>query len=360
MTSQKSKVRIGLTSLDHVENELASPLHGCPPMISRRLAYALLLALPAVTACSDGGAVTKDSARLISASGSRVVVAASSETTTPSLGCGGGGDPRLGPSVMFVSDNSGIRFDRVIPDDARPLTRIGVKDGVFYGIAQDAGAFAVVTSGDGRTWTQVASHPGEPHDLSITATGLAVAHSTGVLTSSDGSTWIEHTITEGLYAPSVAQLGERLVVATAADGTLRIGSGSTWTTRRIPSMTAIWELIPAGDALLATGTASRSGADSAFTISRLDLASDAAPTFGDGYTTHPVITPAGLLDTSGNLAPLTATGVGALAPFVAPFESAMVDGNRVQLLRAGQVTTSTDGGRTFGVPVALPILSIEE
>ncbi|CAN5761357.1 hypothetical protein BH11MYX3_BH11MYX3_44440 [soil metagenome] len=329
-------------------------------MISRRLASLLLLALPAVAACDDQGTVTRDSARLISASGPRVVVAASSETETPSLGCGGGGDPQLGPSVLFVSDDSGVHFDRVMPDDARPLTRIGVKDGVFYGIAQDAGAFSVVTSGDGRTWTQVATKQGEPHDLSITTTGLAVAHSTGVLTSSDGTTWVDHPMTEGLYAPSVAQVGERLVVATAADGTLRIGNGTTWSTRRIPSMTSIWELIPAGDALLATGTLNRTSGDTAFTIARIDLSSDSAPTFGEGYTTHPVITPAGLLDTSGNLAPINATGVGTLAPFVEPFESAMVDGNRVQLLRGGKVTTSTDGGRTFGAPVALPIVSIEE
>ncbi len=331
-------------------------------MISRRLASLLLVlpVLPTAAACSDGGVTTKDSARLIAASGSHVVVAASSETETPSLGCGGGGDPQLGPSVLFVSDDSGVHFDRVMPDDARPLTRIGVKDGIFYGLAQDAGSFAIVTSADGRTWTQVATHEGESHDLSITASGIAVAHATGVMTSTDGITWLDHAIAQGLYSPSVAQVGDQVVVSMALSSTLHIRSHGEWVSRTVPSMTSIWELIPVEGAVLATGTASYDGGPTVFTIARIDLAHDTAPTYVEGYTTRSVVTPAGLLDYTGFLAPIDGTVVGTLEQFIEPFQSAMVDGQRVQLLRDGKVAISVDGGHTYGAPVALPISAIEE
>ena len=329
-------------------------------MLSRSFASLLLLSLPFAAACDDSQTVTKDAARLITASGPHVVVAASSETTTPSLGCGGGGDPQLGPGVLFVSDDTGATFERIVPENMAALTRIGVKDGVFYGIAQEGFSFAVMTSGDGRTWTKVAAHDGEPHDLSISDGGLAIAYSQGVLTSTDGSTWLDHPMTSSLYAPSVVQVGEQLVVGSAADGSLHLATGNTWTTRSVYGMTAIWELIPAANALLVTGTASFDAGPTVFTIARVDLASDARPTYADGFTTHPVVTPAGLLDTSGELAPIEGNSVGALAPFVDPFESAIVDGQNVRVLRSGTISTSVDGGRTFGTAVALPIVSIAQ
>lgn len=329
-------------------------------MFSRSLA-SLLLLLPAAAACTDETVTTQDSARLIAVSGSRVVVAASSETEQPSLGCGGGGDPVLGPSVLFVSDNGGASYERLVPSDARPLTRISVKDGVFYGIAQDssAGAFAIVRSTDGRTWTQVATKPGEAHDLSITAGGFAAAHGTGVLTSVDGITWTDNAMSEGLYAPSVTQVGGQLVAASAADGVLHLRSGSAWTKKPVVSMTSIWALIPTESALLVTGVRTVSGGDSRVVIGRVDLSGELPTTFSEGQTTHPLITPAGLLDNSGYLAPLETQGVGALRPFIPAFEAATVDGNTVQLLRSGEVVVSTDGGHTFGSPIALPIESYE-
>lgn len=329
-------------------------------MFSRSLA-SLLLLLPAAAACTDDMVTTQDTARLISVSGTRVVVAASSETEQPSLGCGGGGDPVLGPSVLFVSDDGGASYDRLVPTDARPLTRIGVKDGVFYGIAQDnyGDAFAIVRSTDGRTWTQVAQKQGAGHDLSITAAGLAVGHGLGVLTSVDGTTWTDNPINgSGFYAPSVAQVGGQLVVSSAADGVLHLRNGSTWTQKPIASMSSIWTLIPTEAALLVTGVR-EVGGQSKFVIATVDLSGEVPTTFAEGQTTHAVITPAGLLDTSGYLAPVQATGVGALAPFVPAFEAATVDGNTVQLLRSGEVVVSSDGGRTFGAPIALPIETSE-
>jgi hypothetical protein len=72
-----------------------------------------------------------------------------------------------------------------------------------------------------------------------------------------------------------------------------------------------------------------------------------------------VITPLGLLDTSGQLATIDGTEVGAFSPFMPAFESATVDGNTVQVLRNGTISVSADGGRTFGAPIALPIESSE-
>lgn len=316
----------------------------------------LLLLLPAA-ACTDDGATTKDAARLVTASGPHVVVAASSETSQPAIGCGGGGDPVLGPSVVFVSDDGGAHFDRIEPTEPA-LTRIGTKDGVFYGIATEADSFQVMRSADGRTWTQVAAHAGAPHDLSIGDGGFAVAYNAGVLTSNDGTTWTDHGVANGLYAPSVARLDGALIVSTADGPTLQIQRGGVWTTRTVPAMTAVWELVPAANGLLATGMArfdSNPESPAIDTIARIDLASDGQPSYAHGATTHPIVTPAGLLDTSGELAPIDGATVGDLAPFVEPFESAAVDGQRVTLLRDGALATSTDGGHTFGAPIQLPL-----
>ena len=327
-------------------------------MLSRAFA-SLLLVLPAAAACTDGSsATTTDAARLVAASGSRVVVAASTETEQPSLGCGGGGDPLLGPSVLFVSDDAGGSFERFEPSDARPLVRIGVKNGVFYGIAQgsDASSFSIVSSADGRTWTELVNRAGVPHDLSLSGPGLAVAYSNGVLSSSDGTTWTDRPTATNLYAPSIAQVGETLVLATPEEGVLLLANGTGWDRRPVPKMQSIWELIPAAGGLLVTGSAMIDG-EYTSTIARVDLASSATPTYLAGNAVHPVITPLGLLDTSGRLAAIEGTAIGSFTPFVEPFESATVEGNTVQVLRTGTMSISTDGGRTFGAPIALPIES---
>ena len=326
-----------------------------------RLLASLVAIAPLSAACTDSQTVTtSDAARLIAASGPRVVVAASSETEQPSLGCGGGGDPALGPSVLFVSEDNGVRYERVEPADARPLVRIGVKDGVFYGVAQADGgsAFAIVRSADGRSWTELVSKTGTANDLSITDSGVAVAYSQGVLSSTDGTTWTDRAFPQGLWAPSVAQVGGTIVLASPEEGALQIATETGWTRRPIANMQSIWELIPAGGALLVTGNG-QWGSDVRQAIARVDLGSDATPSFLYASMVRPVVTPAGLLDTSGQLAPIEGTTLGSLQPFVAPFQSATVTGDRVQLLRDGAVSISTDGGRTFGAPVALPIQSFE-
>ncbi|MBA3460633.1 MAG: hypothetical protein H0T46_11760 [Deltaproteobacteria bacterium] len=331
-------------------------------MLSRAAAsLSILLLLPAAAACTDGQTVTtSDAARLVAASGPRVVVAASSETEQPSLGCGGGGDPLLGPSVLFVSENSGATYERIEPADTRALVRIGVKAGVFYSIAQGDGAssFSVLSSTDGRTWTELVSRTGVPHDFSLSGAGFAVAHSGGVLSSTDGSAWTDRATGSNLYAPSVAQVGETLVLASPEEGTLLVANGTGWDRRSIPKMQSIWELIPAAGGLLVTGVATLDG-ETTSAIARVDLATDSVPTYLPGYVVRPVITPLGLLDTSGNLAAIDGSEVGSFAPFMPSFESATVDGNSVQVLRNGTISVSADGGRTFGAPIALPIESFE-
>ncbi|MBL9016550.1 MAG: hypothetical protein JNL83_20345 [Myxococcales bacterium] len=325
-----------------------------------RLLASLLAVAPLTAACTEQTVTTSDAARLIAASGSRVVVAASSETEQPSLGCGGGGDPALGPSVLFVSDDGGAHYDRVEPADARPLVRIGVKDGVFYGIAQAGGgsAFAIVRSADGRSWTELVAKTGTANDLSISASGVAVAYSQGVLSSTDGATWTDRAFPQGLWAPSVAQVGGTIVLASPEDGVLQIATETGWTRRPVAAMQSIWELIPAEGALLVTGNGQFDG-DARQAIARVDLGSDAPPSYLYASMVRPVVTPAGLLDTSGQLAPFEGAAFGSLVPFVDPFQSATVTGQTVQLLRDGSVTISTDGGKTFGAPVALPIQSVE-
>lgn len=325
-----------------------------------RLLASLVAVLPLAAACTDDTVTTSDAARLIAAAGPRVVVAASSETEQPSLGCGGGGDPALGPSVLFVSDDSGVHYDRVEPTDVRPLVRIGVKDGVFYGVAQAEGgsAFAIVRSTDGRTWSELVAKNGTANDLSISDTGVAVAYSQGVLSSTDGTTWTDRAFPQGLWAPSVAQVGGRIVLASPEEGVLQIATETGWTRRPVANMQSIWELIPAGNALLATGSGQWSG-EGRQAIARIDLGSDVAPTFLYASVVRPIVTPAGLLDTSGQIAPIEGSAFGSLKPFVAPFQSATVSGQTVQLLRDGAVSISTDGGQTFGAPVALPIESYE-
>jgi hypothetical protein len=330
-------------------------------MLSRALA-SLLLVLPAAAACTDGPtATTSDAARLLAASGPRVVVAASSETEQPSLGCGGGGDPLLGPSVLFVSENSGTTYERIEPTDTRAIVRIGVKGGVFYGIAQGDGAssFSVVSSADGRTWTELVTRNGVPHDLSIAETGIAVAYSDGVVSSPDGVTWTNRAVTGGLYAPAIAQVGGKLVLGSPEAGGIKIANSTGgWDVRSIPKMESIFELIPVGDTLIVTGTGVFDN-DRHETAARIDLASDSAPTYVYASTVHPVVTPIGLLDTSGTLATIEGTGISAPAEHIDRFESATVDGNTVQVLRNGTISISADGGRTFGAPIALPIESFE-
>ena len=326
-----------------------------------RLLASLVAVVPATAACTDTQTVTtSDAARLIAASGPRVVVAASSETEQPSLGCGGGGDPALGPSVLFVSDDSGASYERVEPTDARPLVRIGQFNSTFYGIAQADGgsAFAIVRSADGRSWTELVSKTGTANDLSITDGGVAIAYSQGVLSSTDGTTWTDRAFPQGLWAPSVAQVGGTIVLASPEEGVLQIATETGWTRRPIAAMQSIWELIPAGGALLVTGNGQFDG-DARQAIARVDLGSDATPSYLYASMVRPVVTPAGLLDTSGQLAPIEGTAFGSLVPFVAPFQSATVSGQTVQLLRDGSVSISTDGGATFGAPVALPIESFE-
>ena len=213
-------------------------------------------------------------------------------------------------------------------------------------------------STDGRSWTELVTKTGTANDLSNSDTGVAVAYSQGVLSSTDGSTWTDRAFPQGLWAPSVAQVGGTIVLASPEEGALQIATETGWTRRPIANMQSIWELIPAGDALLVTGNGQFDG-DARQAIARVDLGSDATPTYLYASMVRPVVTPAGLLDTSGQLAPIEGTTLGALKPFVDPFQSATVTGQTVQLLRDGSVTISTDGGKTFGAPITLPIQSFE-
>lgn len=317
----------------------------------RKLVFASLLA--PLAACP--GPAQHDRPLAVAASGDHVIATAAMETDTGGFGCGGG-DVEYGDSALFVSDDRGATFERIEPPDARPLTFISARDGLFFAIAhQNDGAFGVVRSTDGRVWTQVAVGNRFADDLSLSSDAILVAHSAGVLASSDGATWNERPLsTSELYQPRVARTRGEIVVGTAGVGTLEISTEvGGWRQLAVPGFQAIHQLLGAGDAVLVVGYR-----DDGPAIARVDIGErELPPAVRAGSWSHAVVTPAGLLDSSGTLATLDASGIGEPAPHIDPFTSATVDGNRVVVLREGAISASNDGGRTFQPVGSLPLLA---
>lgn len=322
-----------------------------------KLHYSLAFALLPAAACgTDSG--PEDLPRLIAARGDTVVVAASIEEPETELRCGVGDDPAFGAPVLFVSTDRGENYARILPVDQRPLTHMLVHGDAFWALAQDDGGFAVLRSDNGRTWLEIASGTSAPHDFTASDAGFAVAHSMGVMTSADGDTWTDHALGEyGLYSPSVALTDEGVAVATA-DGTLQISPDNLeWITREVDGLQAVWQLIPDGTGLLINGTADL-GAGAVAAIGRIDLVDvERAPEFvALGTDTTAVVTPAGLLQSSGSLSTIGSGGtIGAPAAHIDAFTSAAVDGNTVAVLGAAGVSISIDGGFEFAPAVALPL-----
>jgi len=318
----------------------------------------LSLLVPAAAACTDQGVqVTEDTPIAVATSADRVVVAATEETETTGFGCGGGGGS-YGRSVLFVSGDRGTTFERIVPEDTRPLTHIASRDGVFYAIAHlNDGGFGVVTSADGRSWTQVATGTRYAEDLAVSADAIVVAHGAGVLVSTDGQAWTDHAVAgDGLYQARVAHAAGTIALGGAADGTLRLSSnGTSWRNYVVPGFSYVGQLIAAGDSLLVSGYSS-SGA----VLARIDLANlEAAPVVRSGFEGNAVLTPVGLLDAGGRLATLDANGLGEPVDHLSPFNAAAVSANEVVVLRGRTIATSTDGGLTFGGSIDLPIVRTE-
>ena len=317
----------------------------------RAILFASLLA-----ACTPS-TTSVDNPIAVAASGDHVVVAADVATTDTGFGCGGG-EAFLGSSVLFVSNDGGKTFARTVPTDPRPLIRIAAHDGVFYAVAHDNnGQFAVVTSVDGTTWTEVASQPDYAQDFAAASDELVVAHATGMLTSADGSVWTNHPIAgSGYFRPSIASAHGMIALGSSADGMLHVTSDATTWTTRATGLTSISQILVDEGSLLVAGYAENRGS----AIARIDLETTTAspvvtPTTYSGFA---LVTPAGLLDSSGTLAPLGAT-IGQGVAHVEPFVSAAVDGSTVAVVRTTSVQVSLDGGATFGASVALPIVSAD-
>jgi hypothetical protein len=317
----------------------------------RTVLFASLLA-----ACTSPGPTTTDNPIAVAVDGNHIVVAADEATADTGFGCGGG-EAFLGSSVLFVSDNGGQTFARTVPADTRPLIRIAAHDGVFYAVAHDnSGLFAVVTSADGVTWTEVANEPDYAQDFAAASDQLVVAHATGVLTSADGSVWTNHEIAgDGYFRPSIARAHGMIVLGASTDGTLHVSSDAvTWQDRAIPGLSGIAQILATDDALLVAGHT-----DSGSAIARVDLADTTATpvVYPTTYSSFALVTTAGLLDNSGTLASVGPNGIGQGVAHVDPFVTGAVDGSTVALVRASSVTVSNDGGVTFGASVALPIVS---
>ncbi len=314
--------------------------------------------VPAAAACTEPMQTTEDTPIAVSTSADRVVVAATQETETTGFGCGGGGGS-FGPSVLFVSGDRGASFERVVPPDARPLTHITSRSGVFYAIAHsNEGGFAIVSSPDGQTWTELAHSDRSAEDLAVSDDAIVVAHSAGVLISTDGTTFVDRPLGgETFYwQASVAHVNGTIAMGTGADGILRLSTdGGAWRTYQVPGFDGVTQLIAAGDSLLVGGWANSTTA-----FARLDLANlSAPPVVRYGFANTAVLTPAGLLESGGRLAPLSANGVGEPVNHLSPFNAAAVDANEVVVVRGRQIETSTDGGLTFGGTIELPIVTTE-
>lgn len=326
---------------------------------------ALVLPLVSLVACIHS--TTEDVPHAVAAAGDHVVVAASADTTTTGgFGCGGGLAP-TGPSVLFVSDDGGAKFDRIEPDDDRALAEIVAFGGRFYGLTSGDYGNAILASPDGRTWTEVA--PADPtrdgtHDLVVTSQGLYAPHSTGYLASSDGVAWANHAVAGSWYNPVMAGTSDALVVGTA-NGTLEVSrGGGEWTELEMPGISWVSQVVPLGKDVLVTAQTTTN------MISRVDLTTGMiAQTVLDAGPV--LVAPAGILDhNTGKLAPVTASGIGTFTDHGPAFSSGSVDGNRVVLLatdgavgtNAGpwSVIVSNDGGSTYEHTVELPTVTTKD
>jgi hypothetical protein len=320
----------------------------------KHIFFASLLA--PLAAC-PGPSTQHDRPLAVAASGDLVVTTAAMEVDSGGFGCGGG-DVDYGDSALFVSGDRGATFERIEPADARPLTFISARDGVFFAIAhENDGAFGVLRSTDGRAWTEVAAGNDFAADLAIANDAILVAHAAGVLASTDGATWNERSLsTADLYQARVARTRGEIVVGTAGGGTLEVSTEvGGWRELAVPGFTAIHQLLGAGDAVLVSGYR-----DDGPAIARVDIAErELPPAVRAGTWSHAVVTPAGLLDSSGTLTTIDASGIGEPAAHIDSFTSATADGDHVVVLRDNTIAASSDGGRTFQNVGTLPLLTTE-
>jgi hypothetical protein len=322
----------------------------------RKLLLASLL-LPACTTTEPTTTVT-DNPITAAANGDTIVVAANEATEQTGFGCGGG-TAFLGRSVLFVSGDRGETFERLVPSDERPLVRIAQHDGVFYAVAHsNDGAFGVVTSVDGKQWTEVASASRYAQDFAAADDLMVVAHATGVMTSPDGAAWTDHDLGDGYYQASVARAQGTLAIGTNVDGKLHLSSdATTWREQQVAGLDGIDQVIASGNSLLVAGY----GANRGPVLARVDLGNESAPIVRDkSYATRMFLTPAGLLDTNGSLTSIDDASFGTRTDHVAPFLTAAVDGSTVVIVRDKSIDISHDGGTTFdAASLPLPIVQIE-
>jgi len=144
----------------------------------------------------------------------------------------------------------------------------------------------------------------------------------------------------------------------------RAGDG-TWTQYNMPGMSWLSQVAPLGPDVLVTARM-----DTGNVIARFDLATQTiVQTVPDAGPV--LVTPAGILDhTTGKLAPITASGIGAFSDHSPAFADGTVDGNRVALIvpddvakpspGSWSVVVSNDSGATFDHAVAIPTVSLRD
>jgi hypothetical protein len=247
----------------------------------------------------------------------------------------------------------------------------------FYGLTGtwDFGGavaeYAVLMSADGRTWTEVTRGDFAASDLIAFDGGLAVAYEGGIATSSDGATWTAHS-SDVLYRPALAWADDRFL--RLASGDLDTSTdGNTWASESIADMRSIDAVLPVGaDDVVVVGEGVI-GERVVIGVGMLDLDQPeesremALVELPSSFRRDVMVTAAGILDSEGNLAPITAAGIGTFAPFAPAFATATTDGTRTVMIeraddyaRYGSRIAVSDGNSGFQLAGELPIVRIVE
>jgi hypothetical protein len=317
---------------------------------------AVLLLAPTV-ACTS---YDHDTTQRIATSGDNVVVAGATVTEGGGFGCGA---PSDGDAVLFVSADRGATFERVEPVDARPLTSLLARDGRFFALHSSYDGHAVVSSSDGRAWTELTTGATQASDLLVVGDRLVVVHSDGLRISpsalADGA-WTDRAMTTSfaMYEPRMTAVDGTLVVVNSIGQVAHSADqGESWEELVLPGIAGFHRLTTAGGHAIATAHAfDGSGGMRSILVGWDPMQPEAAQQVEIAEGIAMAAVPAGLLVADGTLARDTAQLDDRTSHAAGAFVDAAVDGDRVALLLADGVALSLDSGESFAPLGSLPLL----
>ena len=279
---------------------------------------------------------------------------------------------RSEPSELFLSTDGGQQFATVNIEGAYQFDSVVTFGGVFYALLtgdyDGYQGFTIESSTDGITWIQVAASTDTPGRLIASNHGVFVSHSTGVLGTVDGTTWVDSPFGSALHPPltisSVVDVGDELILANG-DGSLLTSSNDVqWHTDSVnfadaPStnVDSVALLGATADRVIAVVTVSRNFGEDDPSLALDSFAPGDANANGFlsiGESAAAMVnTPAGLLLGDGSII-TDATHLEAHRSHHPAFVAGHCDGQRVILADNNSIHISTDGGATFGDPLQLP------